>query len=105
MNTLEYYVTTHRLPPPHVVKIDVEGFEYQVLMGMQTILEQHHPSLFIEIHGAYQEQKVANASQIVALLTKYGYTLHQVEQNLAIINENAEMARAGHLWAYYQQGI
>lgn len=103
INTLEHYTAIHHLPPPYMVKIDVEGFEYPVLMGMQTIMAQHHPSLFIEIHGVDQERKVANARQIVALLAKHGYTLHQVEQNLAITNENAEMAHTGHLWAYYRQ--
>lgn len=103
VNTLEYYAAIHHLPPPHMIKIDVEGFEYQVLTGAQTIIEQHHPSLFIEIHGIGQEGKVANARQIVALLARHGYTLHQVEQNLAITNENAEMAHTGHLWAYYRQ--
>lgn len=103
INTLEHYTAIHHLPPPYMVKIDVEGFEYPVLMGMQTIMVQHHPSLFIEIHGVDQEQKVANARQIVALLMRHGYALHQVEQDLAITNENAEMARTGHLWAYYRQ--
>lgn len=103
INTLEYYTAIHHLPPPYVVKIDVEGLEYRVLIGMQTILAQHHPSLFIEMHGADLEQKVKNAREVVALLSRHRYTLHHVEQNRAITNENAEMARAGHLWAYYQE--
>lgn len=102
VNTLEHYVAIHHLPPPYMIKIDVEGFEYQVLMGMQTILAQNHPSLFIEIHGADLEQKVKNVREVVALLSRHGYTMHHVEQNLAITNENAEMAREGHLWAYYR---
>lgn len=34
-----------------LVKIDVEGFEHQVLQGMQTIIAQHRPVIFCEIFG------------------------------------------------------
>lgn len=36
---------------PAVVKIDVEGAEVSVLRGAQTLIAQHKPVLFIEIHN------------------------------------------------------
>lgn len=36
--------------PPDVIKIDVEGEEYEVLKGAEKTLEKHHPSLIIEVH-------------------------------------------------------
>ena len=32
------------------IKIDVEGFEYRVLMGMRKLLERDHPTIMLECH-------------------------------------------------------
>jgi FkbM family methyltransferase len=39
------------LPPPTLVKIDVEGAERKVLDGMSGILAEHRPVLVVEVHG------------------------------------------------------
>ena len=36
---------------PDLVKIDVEGFEYQVLLGMHETIDEHRPVIFYEAHG------------------------------------------------------
>jgi FkbM family methyltransferase len=35
---------------PHVMKIDVEGFELEVLKGAARMLSGSHPHLIVEIH-------------------------------------------------------
>ena len=49
--SLDELISSGELPPPLVIKIDVEGAEYMVLKGGRKTLEQHHPKLFIEIHS------------------------------------------------------
>jgi FkbM family methyltransferase len=39
------------LKPPHVMKIDVEGAEVDVLLGASTIIQQYHPKMCIEFHS------------------------------------------------------
>jgi FkbM family methyltransferase len=39
-------------PIPHVIKIDVEGAESEVLKGAARILQVHRPALFVEVHTA-----------------------------------------------------
>jgi hypothetical protein len=39
-----------QLPPPSVIKIDVEGFEPQVFAGLAQTISQHHPILIFEHH-------------------------------------------------------
>lgn len=39
------------LPPPDVIKIDVEGAECQVLRGAQEVLVTHRPVVFLATHG------------------------------------------------------
>jgi FkbM family methyltransferase len=40
-----------RLPPPDIVKIDVEGAELEVLKGSYRALAEFRPTIFLEIHG------------------------------------------------------
>lgn len=39
------------IPIPSVIKMDIEGGEYQALLGAETILKQYHPVIFLATHG------------------------------------------------------
>jgi FkbM family methyltransferase len=50
--TLDRFVEQRRLPRVDFVKIDVEGFEVDVLNGMKALLSRpDKPLLYIEVHG------------------------------------------------------
>jgi FkbM family methyltransferase len=62
---------------PDVVKIDVEGYEVEVLKGMTGLLTAARPILIIELHGTRND--------IVAkLLTDHRYTLTNLDGPAAI---------------------
>jgi FkbM family methyltransferase len=46
--SLDEFVSEHQIAPIDFIKIDVEGFEVQVLNGAQKILEQFRPILVFE---------------------------------------------------------
>jgi FkbM family methyltransferase len=55
--TVEVVRLDDELPPstlkgPIIIKIDVEGFEPDVIEGAANIIAEHHPLLFIEHHQA-----------------------------------------------------
>jgi hypothetical protein len=54
-------------PAPHIVKIDVEGFEAQVLAGMQSVLQTHRPIVLMEIAEATRRD-FANVAGLRAAL-------------------------------------
>jgi FkbM family methyltransferase len=87
------------LPPPSFVKLDVEGLERAVLGGMSATLAEHHPRLYIEIHGADATRKLENASQVIEFLWKCRYSIYHVENRLDI-ERSDHIARAieGHIY-------
>ena len=48
MVSLDAMVEAGELPIPTVIKVDVEGAEFQVLRGSQRILQKHSPILLVE---------------------------------------------------------
>lgn len=57
-----------------LVKIDVEGFEMNVLKGAKNILEKYHPCLFVEIDDRLLHANHTSAKEIVLFLKdQYGY--------------------------------
>jgi FkbM family methyltransferase len=53
--TLDDLVARGQVPPPDVVKIDVEGAEMAVLDGMQAVLHTNRPSLLCELDSGHSE--------------------------------------------------
>lgn len=50
---LDDYVAERKLPPPHWIKIDIEGLELPALRGAERILSGHHPTVICEINHLY----------------------------------------------------
>lgn len=63
------------LPKPNVVKIDVEGFEPEVIRGMRNVLRSVRAA-FVEVHFAILENRgmLQAPSGIVAELRSLGFT-------------------------------
>ncbi|MDB4902894.1 MAG: hypothetical protein JWQ63_2175 [Mucilaginibacter sp.] len=82
VSTADLIVNEHGLSIPNVVKIDVEGFEEDVLRGGEktftNIACQH---LLIEVHFArIDERNVGNSvSRIVTMLKKWKYKIQWVD--------------------------
>lgn len=53
------------------MKIDVEGHEYEALLGLTELLTRDHPTLMIEIHNDCRTK-----NQTFKLLKQLGYTAH-----------------------------
>ena len=64
--------------PTHV-KIDVEGYEEEVLLGGKTFLSASLPTVFLELHGDLIKARGRQPEEPLRLLSGYGY--HRFEQD------------------------
>ena len=60
--TDDLVIKSKLLPPPSIIKIDVEGFEWEVFSGMLKVLKNYSPILIIE-HSPPHLKKKKNASR------------------------------------------
>jgi FkbM family methyltransferase len=74
VRSLDAIVADIALPPPAVVKIDVEGTEDVVLEHAQAFLASHAPDILCEILAD------ANTSAVHSALSPLGYRLYRVER-------------------------
>jgi FkbM family methyltransferase len=92
-------LVAHGLPEPDFVKMDVEGFERDVLEGMTATIARRRPRLYIEVHGADFARKLENATSLVDCLWHSGYEVYHVESATSIRQPSDIMiAREGHLF-------
>jgi len=80
---IDSLLQTREIPPPDVVKIDVEGAEADVLTGAREMLRVSRPTMFLEAHGGVLEE--ACSQQLVQL----GYKIRRLERQIP----GAESAR------------
>ncbi|MCG3118713.1 MAG: hypothetical protein ALAOOOJD_00967 [bacterium] len=98
VQALDEYVAAQHLAAPDLVKIDVEGMEYDVLRGMQKMLRAPKPALFIELHGDGEQQKRANVQNVFTLLQACHYMIHHVETDQTITSTDLHKIQEGHFY-------
>jgi FkbM family methyltransferase len=62
---------------PDILKMDVEGAEYEVLMGARETISQNRPKLLIELH--HFDGNLA-AHPVPDLLARWGYEIQWIER-------------------------
>jgi FkbM family methyltransferase len=59
---------------PNFIKLDIEGYEYEAIKGSISFLTAHRPTIFLELHLNYLEQRKLSAKSVVDLLRQCGYS-------------------------------
>jgi FkbM family methyltransferase len=72
-------VTSKRLPPPSVVKVDVEGAELDVLCGMSKTVQQFKPVVICEIDHKDKEGFTRGDQELTDLLCALDYGITPLE--------------------------
>jgi len=93
VTTLDAFVEAQNIERVDLVKIDVEGFEMNVLRGAQRTLQRFHPRLFIELVDKHLRRQDSSAQELVALLERLGYAVTHAEENRAITSRDSFAGR------------
>jgi FkbM family methyltransferase len=75
---LDDFVDQQGVRPPDVVKIDVEGFELGVLLGMPKLLADRGPTLLIEVDGGSSSGHDRKVAEITEHLRGFDYFLEKL---------------------------
>lgn len=79
VTTIDHYIQKNKIQ-----KIDVEGFELNVIKGSYEVLNKFHPDLFIELDNQNLIDQNTSAKELVKYLINIGYTLFHAETNIKI---------------------
>jgi FkbM family methyltransferase len=77
LRTLDQLVAEHGLPPPTLIKLDVEGFEHFVLRGAERTLAKHQPTILCEVNGLGEARFGVQDCVLMDFLGKLGYNRQQ----------------------------
>lgn len=73
IDTMDNFVQRQGIQKVDFIKIDVEGFEFNVLSGAMRTLREHLPVLFIELDDNNLRDNNSSAKELVGLLFSCGY--------------------------------
>jgi FkbM family methyltransferase len=71
--SLDTFVKVNNIKKVDLVKIDVEGFEMNVLMGALQTIKYHKPILFVEVIDDYLVRSNSTASHLIKFIKDLGY--------------------------------
>lgn len=66
---------------PDVIKIDIEGSEYQALLGAYETITESKPMIFIEVHPKFLGHYQNSIKDIVDFVEKIGYKVYDLNKN------------------------
>ncbi|MEX0917679.1 MAG: FkbM family methyltransferase [Candidatus Paceibacterota bacterium] len=79
-----------------LIKIDVEGYELEVLEGARHILQKHTPKLILEFSpNVYRKRDPGIARSILMLLREMGYVIRDIERNVHVENIDTYLEQLG----------
>lgn len=81
-----------------LVKIDVEGYEFQVIRGLARTLEKFRPRILFEYDTKYWQNSGQQLEDCYNLLRELGYDIYQVEASCCQVLHSAKEAEGGNLF-------
>lgn len=76
--TLDNFIKRNKINDIKFVKIDVEGFEPQVIEGAVNIIKQFKPDFYIEVTPKWWKKNGYNVNQVLVLFENLGYEFYPV---------------------------
>lgn len=78
---LDDFIVEKNIKKIDLIKIDVEGFEMNVLFGARQLLNQYMPVLFIELSDNNLREQGSDAAKLISFLIGLGYKCINANNN------------------------
>jgi FkbM family methyltransferase len=76
--TLDRYCSERGIARIDFMKVDVDGYDYQVMCGAREILRNSHATLLCELHDRALSEHGNTLAEYIALLADLGYTRGEI---------------------------
>ena len=94
--SLDDYLQTKYLGENTFIKIDVEGFEYEVLQGMKKTLQSYDPIILIEVLDSNSKNDTSNKPH--ELLCELGYKRFFIDDNGNLSSDPCNQGRKNYVY-------
>lgn len=79
VHTLDAYLASHKVRPPDLIKMDVEGAETLVLRGAAGLLRaSHRPFIVLEADDSHARRAGSSLLELKEMFTSIGYTVSEL---------------------------
>ena len=68
-----------------LIKIDVEGYETNVLRGAECVIRSHKPAMFIEVCDDNLISQGSSAAELIGLLEEHGYSIAKADTGETVL--------------------
>jgi len=83
VTTIDEIILSNNLDSVNLLKIDVEGFEYEVLLGCNNALKNNKiKKIIVETHSEYLKAKGIDEDSIYTLLKEHGFTIKKIQEKI-----------------------
>ena len=92
--TLDSFVLSENINNVNFIKIDVEGFEYEVLLGAKDLLKKYHPSIMVEVQR--------NQAPLADFLFELNYKLYD-DNGFQLDKKGIESCNSQNVFAFFNE--
>lgn len=82
----------------HLIKIDVEGFEYHVIRGLEQTISTHKPRIIFEYDDNYWKKTGQQINDCCDFFWSLGYTLYQITPVNCQLIKKGDIIEGGNLF-------
>jgi FkbM family methyltransferase len=88
VTTIDRFAGGHGLDRVDLIKIDVEGYEMNVLRGAEATLGKHRPRMFIELCDNNLRDQHSSAAELVGFLEGLRYDVRNAESGAPVASSD-----------------
>lgn len=81
LEPLDRFIKRSGMPPPSLIKVDVEGAEMDVLGGAKNTIKKYMPIIFMEYSVATSKDAGYDRSELLSMLRSFNYRVYGLSSN------------------------